>query len=100
MRTQLTAETNTPQEITKRHILHHIGRCHERGEDDPALPAVDDVMVVVAQSRPMLGSHRGGIGVGETDAEVSRARVRGGRWPLRIQVPLLEQLPRALVRDR
>ena len=48
----------------------------KRGEDDPRLAAVDDVMVVVPQTRtPGPRRQRGGVGVGGAGAEVGRPAV-------------------------
>ena len=46
----LSAKADAPQQVPHGLVLHDIGRCHEGGEDDPALTPVDDVMVVVAQA--------------------------------------------------
>src|SRR5688500_19684180 len=43
--TQLPAEAHAPQQIAQRLVLRHLGRCDQRGQDDPSPPAVDDVLV-------------------------------------------------------
>ena len=37
-------------------VLHHVGRGDEGGEDDAALAAVDDVVVVVAEADARPGA--------------------------------------------
>ena len=90
---ELAAEADPPEQVPQRHVLHHVGRGHQGGEDDARLAAVDDVVVVVAQARPVPGPHRRGVGVGRADPEVGRAPVAADRRPVRVQPPLLQQLP-------
>ena len=56
----LPAEADPPQQIAHRLALHDVGRRHQGGEDDPALAAIDDVVVVVAEAdaRPSPTSAR------------------------------------------
>ena len=75
-RPQLPAEADPPQQIQHGLVLHHLGRRDERGEDDPGLPAVDDVMVVVAQIQPATAvAHERGVRIGDAGAEVGHAPV-------------------------
>ena len=55
--TELAPEADPPQQIQHRLVLHDIGRGHERSQDDPPLPAVHDVVVVVAQAGLAGGPH-------------------------------------------
>ena len=66
VRPQLPAEADPPQQIEHRLVLHDVGRRDQRGEDDAALAAVDDVVVVVAQAgRPQsrIGEASGSVGL-------------------------------------
>ncbi len=73
---QLPAEAHPPQQVQHGQVLHHLGRRNQHGEDDPGLPAVDDVMVVVAQVQPSAAvPHQRGIGVGGAGSEIGHALV-------------------------
>ena len=52
-RPQLAPEADPPEQVAHRHVLHHVGRRDQGGEDDAGLAAVDDVVVVVAQAVPV-----------------------------------------------
>ena len=75
VRPDLPAEADPPQQIAHRLVLHDVGRGDEGGEDDAALAAIDDVVVVVAEADRAPVPHRGGIGIGGADAEVAGAPV-------------------------
>ena len=67
VRAQLAPEADPPEQVPQRHVLHHVGRGHQRGEDDARLAAVDDVVVVVAQGwcrrRSRIGVASGSVGL-------------------------------------
>ena len=65
-----------PQQVQHRQVLHHLGRRDERGEDDPRLATVNDVMVVVPQIQAATAvAHEGGIGIGDAGPEVGHPPV-------------------------
>ena len=61
-------------------VVLDLGRRDQDGEDDPRLPPVDHVMVVIPQMRPSSPArHRGGVGIGRADAKVGRPSIRTPR---------------------
>ena len=79
-RAQLPAEPRPPEQVERRLVVLHLGRRHQRGQDDPRLAAVDDVVVVVAEVRAAVARRqRRGVGVGGAGPEVGRAPVGAAR---------------------
>ena len=63
----LPAEADPPQQVAHRLVLHDVGRGDEGSEDDAALAAIDDVVVVVAEAdarpSPTSGVASGSVGL-------------------------------------
>ena len=64
-----------------------------------ALPAIDDVVVVVAEADGAPVPHRRGIRIGGADAEVAGAPVAAVGGAVRVEPPLLQQPPRWIARS-
>ena len=64
---QVPPKPGSLEEVLHRYVLHDVGRGDERGENDPRLAAIDDVVVVVAQSRCPAIRHERCVGVGRAD---------------------------------
>jgi hypothetical protein len=64
VRPDLSAEADAPEQIAHRHVVAHVDRGDEGGEDDASLAAVDDVVVVVAEGGAGSGAHRGRVRIG------------------------------------
>src|SRR5215210_4652834 len=93
LRVEVPAEPCSPQQVLERGVLHDVGRGHQHAQDDAGLPAVDDVVVVVAQGRCAAIGHGGCVGVGRTYAQVGQALIAFDGWPIRIEPSLLEEPP-------
>jgi len=93
----LPPKVDPPQQVTHRLALHDIGRGDERSDDDAALAAVDDVMVVVDETNRAPVRHGGGIRVGRTDSKVIRASLAAVGGAVRIEPALFQESPWRIV---
>jgi len=90
---EVPPKPDSPEEVLHRDVLHDVGRGDERGENDPCLAAIDDVVVVVAQRRRAAIRHERGIGVGRADAQIGLALIALDRRAVGVQASLVEELP-------
>ena len=93
LRVEVPAEPGPPEQVLERDVLHHVGRGHQHAQDDAGLPAVDGVVVVVAQGWRAAIRHGRRIGVGGADAQVGQALIALDRRAVGIEPSLLEELP-------
>ena len=75
VRPDLPPKADAPEEIAHRLALHDVGRGDEGGEADAALPAADDVVVVVAEPDGAPIPHGRSVRIGRADADVTGASI-------------------------
>ena len=101
VRPELAPEADPPEQVAQRHVLHHVGRGDQGGEDD------------AAPCRRRRRSGRGSPGPSRCWCASAWRRGRSGspakslvrsvapdRWPVRVEPPLLQQLPGRVGRRR
>ena len=77
---EFPAEARPPEEIDGRLVVLYLGRGHQRGQDNPRLPAIDDVVVVVAKTGSTAArSKRGRIRIRRTGPKVRRSPIGAAR---------------------